>query len=140
MAKIKILSTLVCLLFVLIGSNANAQRRIQKKLMGTWQLCNADSTIAVNLYKKGASRFKTFTKESVMACDFTNGKKQIVGVYYGTYEMSKGLYSETIKYTNGSYRNFLNNHGIFRIEIKKDLLFNRGANNMLNEIWKKVKD
>ncbi len=144
MKKLKILSIpviLVCIVLLTVSYNANAQRRIQKKLIGTWQVCNPDSTLATKLYdSEDMSRFKVITNETFMVMDFTNARKQIHGTFWGTYTVEKGVYTEFIQYTNPNFSNVFGIMNSFKVEIKNDFMFIKGTNNDLDEIWKKVKD
>lgn len=142
--KLKILSVpviLVCIVLFTMSYNANAQSRIQKKLIGTWQLCNPDSIVAKNVYnKRDIAKYKIITKETFMLSDFTPDRKIVFNSFWGTYTVEKGVYTEFIQYTTPGYRNLFGEMNSFEVEIKKDFMFIKGINNDSDEIWKKVKD
>ena len=144
MKKLKILSVpviLVCIVLFTVSYNANAQRRIQKKLIGTWQVCNPDSTVAKDLYDAGdIARYKIITKETFMVSDFAPERKVVLNSFWGTYTVEKGVYTEFIQYTTPGFSNVFGVMNSFKVEIKKDFMFIKGTNNDLDEIWKKVKD
>jgi len=142
MKKLNVLfipAILVCIVFLAVSYNANAQRRLQKKIIGTWQVCNPDSTVAKNLYNTvDKSRYKVITDETFMLMDFS-AKKQINGSLWGTYTLGKGDYTEFVQYTSPDFKNLHGGRYSYKIEIKDDLMIIYGINHESREIWKKVK-
>lgn len=144
MKRLKILFIpviLVCILLLAVSYNANAQRRLQKKIIGTWQICGSDSTVLTNLYNTAdKSRYKVITNETFMLTDFAGEKKQINHSLWGTYTLKKGDYTEFVQYTSPDFINLRGGMYAYKIEIKDDLMIIYGINRESREIWKKVKD
>jgi len=144
MKKLKILSIPAILFIVVllaVSYNANAQRRLQKKIIGTWQICNADSVVENRLYNvNDKSRYKVITNNTFTLMDFSDGKKQVNGSTWGTCTLEKGVYTEFIQYTSPDFRSLLGRTYSYKIKIKDDLMFMDGINHDFREIWKKVKD
>lgn len=130
---------MLCILFMASCFNADAQRRLQKKMIGTWQVCNEDSTLATKLSNmEDLSRYKVITKESFSVMHFGKQNKQVYGAFYGTYSLKKKVYTEKVMYTN--YGDVMGAENSFKVKVNKDYMFLTGINNDWSEIWKKVKD
>lgn len=142
MKKLSILSTPFILLLIFLLANSydvNAQRRIQKKMIGTWAICNPDSTVATTLSNMDdCLRYKVISKESFMVFHFGKNNKRIYGTFWGTYTLNKGVYTEYVNYSN--YNDVRGVVNAFKVKINDDLMFVEGVNNDFIEIWRKIKD
>ena len=142
MKKLTILSLPVIFVAILIFAtslDANAKKARKKDLIGTWQICNEDSTVATNVGKKdGEIRYKLFSDESFMVSSINIRDKEILNSFWGSYTLKNNVYTEFIEYVHSSWRNILGVKNSFKIHIKGDLLFIKGINNPYSEIWKKV--
>lgn len=144
MKKLKILSIstiLMFALFVSISYSANGQNRLQKKLIGTWQLCKPDGTIDKNVYGfTNNSRIKIITKESFSGIAFNSSNNNTIGHFWGTYILEKGKLSEKIKHTSPNYSGWIGTTISFSVRVKKDYMYVTGLGSGINEVWKKIKD
>ncbi len=131
---------LICLVCLFISTNTTAQRKLHKKLIGTWQICNPDSTVATNFNNSNSLfRYKIITGETFMVSEIKKQNKQIQSALWGTYSVKNNKYSEFVQYANTKFEHVIGEMNSFDIKIDKDLMFIKGTNNDLNEIWKKVK-
>ena len=140
MKKLLILSVPIILIFLFIGFQSSAQRRLHKKMIGTWQLCNKDSTVNTNFWNKGFIRYKTISENSFMNADIQKEHKTIHNTIWGTYLLKNHIYTEFVEYTSYGYNYALGQRNSFEVEIKGDLMFLNGLNEDYGRtIWKRVK-
>ena len=86
MKKLLILSTPVILLLLFIGLQSSAQCNLHKKMIGTWQICNKDSTINTNYWDEGFMKYKIISENSFMNADIKKEHKTIHNTIWGTYQ------------------------------------------------------
>jgi len=140
MKKLLILSTPVILIFLFIGLQSSAQRRLHKKMIGTWQICHEDSTINNNVFGKGFAQYKTISENTFMNGDIQIQHKTIYNTIWGSYSLKNRIYTEFVEYTGSGYHNALGEKNSFEVRVEGDLLFLQGLNNGYGKtIWKKVK-
>lgn len=144
MKKLTILSLpviLLAIIFFATSLDVSAKKVRKKDLIGTWQICNPDSTAATDVGQvDGVIRYKLITSESFMVTNINTSDKRILNSFWGSYTLEKNIYTEFIQYTDPSWRNIFGEKNSFEIYIKDNLLFIKGTNNPYQEIWIKVND
>lgn len=113
-----------------------------RNLIGTWQLCNkTDSLIQTDRYgDKGMISQKIISSDSFTLADIQKNEKNVLGTIIGPYTVNKNIYTEFCQYTDFRYRNHFGEKNSFKYKIENDLMFIKGINNEVDEIWKKVKE
>lgn len=145
MKKLSILTVSIILTFVMFfGFNydAIAQRRLQKKMVGTWQICNPDGTFKAAYGNENMMRYKIITKESFIVLDLMNkyDNKKVLNNFAGTISAKNNIYTEFIEHATSGYSHYIGIRNSFTVEIKKDLMILKGVDNDIDEIWRKIKD
>ncbi len=144
MKKLTVLSLLPILLGTLILTYGCVVRHTNKtvdrgQLIGTWQICNPDSTAATNLYGNGLAKYKVITNSSFTVSEIKKKTNIIIGAFSGIYSLDKNKYTESVLKTNGYWGHDLSGENrTYKIEIKDGYLFMEGINNPYKEIWMKV--
>jgi transcriptional regulator with XRE-family HTH domain len=135
MKKLLILSTIaICMVFLFTGMTS-AQSTDTNKLIGTWQLCDANG----NMTTTGSARMKIISSESFVVTEVDQNNKFYNGYFLGTYTFEKDVYTETINYTSSAMYQYKGVKNSFKVEFKGDLMYVKGIGNSFNEIWKRVK-
>jgi len=109
---------------------------LQNKIDGTWQMCNADSTVN---YNDGVESYKIYSKGNYVLSKVLKGTTNIVLAFWGVYSLENNVWDETITYTTSNVSTISGQHFLFRIKIDKDYLVINGINNQFNELWKRIK-
>ncbi len=142
MKKLTILSLPVIFSAILIFAtslDAHARKIRKKDLIGTWQICNPDSTVATNVQNyDGLIRYKVITSRSFMVSSINTNDKEILDSFWGSYTLKNNVYTESVEFVHPSWGNIFGMRNSFEIYIKDNLLFIKGINNQYSEIWKKV--
>ncbi|MBD0832914.1 helix-turn-helix domain-containing protein [Aestuariibaculum sediminum] len=139
MRKLLILTAPLFIFLCLFGLNASCQQKeLLAEIEGTWQLCGKDSLISTNVEGFGKSRIKVISKGTFTVTEMKVKDSTLFADFVGSYKIEKNIYIEKILYTNPALRNYKGITNSFEYEIKDDLLFLKGVNNIYDEIWKRV--
>ena len=121
------------------GTKTVPQSRLNKEIIGTWQMCKQDSTVNTNLFNKGFVRYKIVSDKSFINVDIKQHQRDNYNTIYGSYELRDGIYTEFVETTSSGYKHFLGVKNPFNIKIVGDLMFLEYFSDRSIEIWKKLK-
>lgn len=133
----------VCVGILLFGMSNKSSNGVEKAdLLGTWQICNTNTGQVDTCYagQCGLIRYKIITPSKFMNTDIIPRKKMIHGSFGGNYDVTNGVYTESIELAASGYRLYLGQKNDFKIRVEGDFLYIKGINNNYQEMWKKVDD
>ena len=126
-----------CTLFSQNVTKSKSQKLdIQNRIDGTWQMCNADSTVN---YNDGLVSYKIYSKGNYVLSQVFMGTNNIALAFWGIYSLENNVWDETITYTTSNVSSISGKHYLFKIKLDKDYLVINGINNQFNELWKRIK-
>jgi len=126
-----------CTLFSQSEAKNTAQTLdLQNRIDGTWQMCNADSTVN---YDDGFESYKIYSKGNYVLSKVLKGTTNIALAFWGIYSLENNVWDETITFTTTNVSSITGQHFQFKIKLDKDYLVINGINNQFNELWKRIK-
>lgn len=135
----KNLVALFVLLFLFVGFGLNAQKGMNFKLVGTWQLSHTGTgQFDSSQYRVGHIHCKTITPTNFMVFDLNPKDSTLYCAFYGTYTIENGVYTEYLDYVNPTLMSFKAVKNTFKIKLKENTLYFHGTNNDFDEVWTRV--
>lgn len=135
----KKLAALLVVLFLFVGFEMHAQKGMNYKLVGTWQLTHTGTgQMDSSMYRIGHIHCKTITPTNFMVFDLNPKDSTLFCAFYGTYTIVNNVYTEYLDYVEPSLMSFKAVKNTFKIKLKDNILYFHGTNNDFDEVWKRV--